>query len=451
MTDAALTATVDERRLNAKLAWRLVAFLVVLNIAAFLDRVNIGVAALTMNKDLGLSATTYGLANTVFYIGYILAEVPSNLLMVKFGARKWLARIMFTWGLASAACMFAQGPLSLYALRFIVGLAEGGFQPGVMLFISYWFPPSYRARATGLFFIAQPLTFAFGGPVSGLILHMDGQMGLTGWQWLFLLEGLPSVILGVIAFFYLTDSPALARWLSPAEKTLLAERLEREQAREEAVLHPKPVSVLAQLRSRNVVLMALAYFGLVVSLNTNTTWTPQIMREVLGGARDPLEVMLVTSIPAFCALLAMPLWSAWSDRRPVRNWSVIEPMALAAVGWTLVIVGHFTLLKVLGLIFVNVGILTALPILWTLPASLLSKSARPAGMGLISAVGQLGSVTAPFVMGVLRDWTHSFAAGLIYVTVLLVGGALMVVALPRVRSRLIDDAPPPTAAALDSD
>jgi ACS family 4-hydroxyphenylacetate permease-like MFS transporter len=445
-----MTAAVDEHRLNRKLMVRLVVFLFLLHIAAFLDRVNIGMAALTMNKDLGLSATTYGLANTVFYVGYIIAEIPSNLLLAKFGARRWLARIMITWGLASAATMFAQGPASLYGLRFLVGLAEGGFQPGVFLYLSYWFPPSYRARATAFFLLAQPLTFTLGGPAAGLLLRMDETMGLQGWQWLFLLEGLPSVCLGVVALFFLTDKPGQAKWLTEPEKASIAERIGRETANEAAALRHKAGSVLAQLGSRNVLLMALAYFGLVVSLNTNTVWTPQIMREALGGEADPLRVMLFTSIPSACALVVSPLWSIRSDRAAVRNWTVVQPMALALIGWLMVIFGDASVVRVFGLIFVNVGILTALPILWTLPGSLLSAAARPAGMGLISALGQFGSVTAPAVMGVFKDLTKDFDAGLYYVATCLAGSMLLVSILPKIRPRAAAAPPAPSAGMVEA-
>jgi len=416
-----------EEAVLSKVYKRMIVFLLILFIASFLDRINTAYAALSMNKNLGLSSTQFGIANTVFYIGYLVCEVPSNFMMVRFGARRWIARIMITWGIAASATSMAVGPDSLYSLRFLVGVAEAGFLPGVLLYLTYWFPPSHRGRATAIFFLAQPITIILGGPLSGLIMRLDGLHGLTGWQWLFLLEGLPSVLLGIAVLFYLTDTPAKALWLTENEKELLAGRI----AREEAVLVNTKAghSKWASLTDRKVILLCIAYFCLVVSLNTNSTWTPLIMQGVLGHGADYLRVGLMSAIPGVCAVIVMPLWSKWSDRHTQRLWFVVLPMALAAVGWVLVAVSHQAFVQVSGLAMGSVGALTAMTVYWTLPALYMTPAARPAGTALVNAAGIMGSATAPTIIGALKDFTGSYSAGLWYTSFLLCCGISIVVYL----------------------
>jgi len=257
VTKAAADATTDEpvfRKVFRRLIW----FLFILLLVSFLDRINIAFAALAMNRDLGLSASAYGASFTVFYAAYTLCEIPSNLMLARFGARLWISRIMITWGLASAATMFAIGPWSLFGIRAVVGAAEAGFLPGILLYLTYWFPRSFRARANALFIMGIPTTIAIASSLSGLILQMSGFLGIAGWRWLFLLEGLPALVLGVICFFYLDDGPAQARWLTEGERRDIASRLERDRALEQTGATNK--SILGQLRSGNVVLLSLAYF-----------------------------------------------------------------------------------------------------------------------------------------------------------------------------------------------
>ncbi|WP_333823928.1 MFS transporter [Pinisolibacter sp.] len=433
-----ITTTADERAI-AKAYRRLIPLLFVLYVASFLDRINIGFAALEMNKDLKISAAEFGLSIAIFYIGYILCEVPSNLLLVRFGARLWISRIMITWGLASAATMFAVGAWSLYGLRFLVGVAEAGFLPGVLLYLTYWFPPSHRGRAIALFFLAQPVTIALGSPVSGLFLKMDGLGGLEGWQWLFLLEGLPSVALGFVTLYLLPNGPKTARWLSDEEKSALQQRIEAEQG-----LHASPdghrrTGVWAELRSPSVLLLCLAYFGLVVSLTTNSSWTPQIMNEALKGfTSDYLVVGLMTAVPAVCAGIMMPLWSALSDRRTERTWYIVVPMAIAVAGWGLVALSSIIQVRVVGLCLASMGSLTAMTVFWTVPPLHLSPKGRPAGTALINAAGIVGSATAPIVIGRLRDLTSNFSASLWYTAAMLtlsIATLLVLAALGRDRAR----------------
>jgi MFS transporter, ACS family, 4-hydroxyphenylacetate permease len=406
---------------------RVVWYLFILYICSYLDRINIGFAALAMNRDLGLTPTTFGIANTVFYLGYMVFEVPSNLMLARVGARTWLARIMITWGIASTATAFATGATSLYVLRLLVGVAEAGFVPGVLLYLTYWFPQAYRARANGFFMVAQPLTIAFGSVLSGYILTMNGALGVAGWRWLFILEGLPSVALGVLTLFYLKNGPRDATWLSAEEKRVIETQL----AAESAPSSSGRSSVWRELRSREVVLLCLAYFGLVSTLNTNATWVPQIVREILGGQRDFLAVGMWAAIPALLTVAAMPIWSLRSDRRQERLWHVTIPMATAAAGWLFVTLAAAPLVRFAGLALVSIGAFCGMSIFWTLPATLLSRAARPAGIALISTAGIFGSAASPSIIGFLRDQTGTFTSGLLYMVALLVVSIVCVWASAR--------------------
>jgi ACS family 4-hydroxyphenylacetate permease-like MFS transporter len=340
-------------------------------------------------------------------------------MLARFGARLWIARIMITWGLASAATMLAVGPWSLYGIRALVGAAEAGFYPGILLYLTYWFPRTHRARASALFFMGIPTTIALASSVSGLILQMNGFLGLAGWRWMFLLEGLPALVLGVICLFYLDDGPARARWLSSEEKSEIAARLERDRAIEQTAATKR--SILSQLTSRNVVLLSLANFGTVTSLNANATWVPQIVNGLAHGASYVI-VGLLTALPAILTVAVMPLWGASSDRRNEQDWHFRTAMLLAAIGWLLVISFDTAGVRYLGLNLVSIGSFCALLTFWTFPASaaILSPNARPAGIALINCIGTAGgSAIGPLIIGFLKGATGSFTAGLAYVVVML--------------------------------
>lgn len=418
-----MTAAVEDRAVR-KVSRRLIWFLVILYAFSYLDRINIGFAALSMNRDLRLTATQFGAANTIFYLGYILCEIPSNLMLARFGARVWLPRILITWGIASAATMFANSAASLYSIRALVGLAEGGFLPGVLLYLTLWFPQAHRAKANALFMIAQPLTIAVGAPLSGLILDRHNALGMAAWRWLFLIEGLPSAILGIVAYFYLTDKPEDAKWLTADEKSALARSIE-----------PGPVrgqrTPWREMLTRQVILLSIAYFGLIMTLNTIVTWTPQIVREMVAE-HSFSSVGLLTALPALITALLMPFWSAHSDRTRERAWHIVAPMAFAALGWVFVASFKLPDLRMLGLTFCSVGGFTAMSVLWAVPPALLSPAARPAGIAFISSCGILASMATPLLIGFLRDLTHSFVAGLFFLALVLIGASgLAVAALGR--------------------
>ena len=401
-----------------KVSRRLIPFLFLLYVFSYLDRINIGFAALSMNRDLGLTATMFGIANTIFYVGYFLFEIPSNLMLARFGARVWIPRIMITWGIASTATMFAATPAGLYLIRFLVGVAEAGFVPGILLYLTYWFPQSHRARANAVFMLAMPVTIAFGASISGLILQWgNGFLGMAGWRWLFLIEGLPSVLLGIVAAFYLTSRPSDAKWLTESEKTILQASL--------GGASPSRASAWKELLGREVILLSLAYFGLTMTLNTNATWTPSIAREALERLSLSL-VGVVVAIPALVTALVMPLWSARSDRRKERTLHIVLPMGLAALGWLLVATAPQPWARFVGLVCVSVGAFAAMAVFWTLPPVILSTAARPAGIAFISSCGILASATSPLLVGWLRDLTESFTASILFVAVVLIAAAALV-------------------------
>jgi ACS family 4-hydroxyphenylacetate permease-like MFS transporter len=427
----AATANLDSA--VRKVTKRILSFLFILYIISFLDRINIGFAALAMNKDLQLSAAAFGFANTIFYIGYFIFEIPSNIALARVGARVWLARIMITWGIFSTATALAVGADSLYVLRFLVGVAEAGFLPGALLYMTYWFPTSHRARANGIFMVAQPVTSAFGAIISGFILQMNGFLGVAGWRWLFVIEGVPAVILGVITYFYLVDRPRAAQWLSAGERNVLEAAIKPKRADE----HRWRGSAWREVLQPSVLLLAAAYFCLVTSLNMNGTWLPQLVRMILPEGSF-ISTGLLTAVPFLFVIVAMPLWGRRSDRRGERIWHTMLPMGVAAAGWTLFVLTETTELRMTALILSQIGSFLAMAVFWTVPASLLSNIARPVGFALISTVGLSAAAVTPMVIGLLRDKTGNFSAGLFYVVAMLGVGAIFVWAASRIAGRSVD-------------
>jgi ACS family tartrate transporter-like MFS transporter len=392
---------------------------------AFVDRVNIGFAALTMNKDLGFSPTVFGFGAGIFFLGYFLFEVPSNLVLEKVGARIWIARVMITWGLISGAMAFVQGPNSFYALRFLLGAAEAGFFPGIILYLSYWFPARQRAAVTAIFMAAAPLSTVLGSPVSGALLEMHGVLGLSGWQWMFIVEAVPAVILGVVVLFYMTDRPEKAKWLQEDERNWLVTTMNAEAARKAGTASHSVWRGLADLR---VIALSLVYFGTSAGLYTLGIWAPQIIKEF---GLSSLQVGFLNALPGIVAIVAMVVWARHSDRSGERTWHVVGACMLAALGLVLAGFAGTVVAVLLALTLVNIGISSAKPPLWSMPTMFLSGSAAAAGIATINSIGNLGGFVGPAMIGWIKDLTGSFQGGLYFVAGLLVLSAVLTLVLAR--------------------
>ncbi len=402
-----------------KLTIRIVPFIMLLYFIAYLDRVNIGFAALTMNQDIQLSNAAYGLGAGLFFIGYFLFEVPSNLILHRIGARIWIARIMFTWGVISALMAVVQGPISFYILRFLLGAAEAGFFPGIILYLSYWFPARNRAAITAMFMAAVPISTALGSPISGALLLMDGIGGLRGWQWLFIIEALPAILLSFVVLRFLTDRPEKADWLQPNEKKWLIEKL-AEETRSIKESH----TLLQTLSNPKVLTLSLVYFGTSAGLYTIGIWAPQI---IAAQGVGPLATGFLNAIPAVFAVICMVFWARHSDRVNERRWHVAIACLLAAAGLLLAAAGTSLISVIFALILVNIGVSSSKPPLWSIPTQFLTGSAAAAGIATINSIGNLGGFAGPTLIGWLRDATGGFEAGLISVAALLTISALLVI------------------------
>ena len=411
--------------LYARVSRRLLPFLFLCYVIAYLDRVNVGFAKLQMQADLALSDTVYGIGAGIFFLGYFLCEVPSNLLLEKVGARRWIARIMVSWGLVSAATLFASGPVSFYLLRFLLGVAEAGFFPGVVLYLTYWYPARRRARIVALFMSGVAVAGVLGGPLSGWIMaRFAGSGGLHGWQWLFLLEGMPSVVIGVWTLFYLDDGIRAARWLTDADKSVLEHALAQEQATQ---AHPPLRQVFA---SGRVWHLALVYFLFVMGLYGVSFWLPQLIRN--SGVAALFDIGLLTAIPYGIAAVVMVLVARHSDRRGERRWHTALAGCAGAIGLVgSVIYADDTAIALAALSLATAGILTTFPIFWSLPTALLGGTAAAAGIALINSVGNLAGFVSPYLVGAIRDATGSTTVGMLVLAGSLVAGALAVLAVPR--------------------
>ena len=414
-----------ERRVLRKITLRIVPFVMLLYFIAFIDRVNIGFAALTMNKDLGFSPTVFGFGAGIFFLGYFLFEVPSNLVLDKVGARIWIARVMITWGLISGAMAFVQGSTSFYALRFLLGAAEAGFFPGIILYLSYWFPARQRAAVTAIFMAAAPLSTVLGSPVSGALLEMHGMLGLSGWQWMFIVEGIPAVILGIVVLFYMTDRPEKAKWLRDDERNWLVTTMNAEAAKKTGAASHSVWHGLADLR---VIALSLVYFGTSAGLYTLGIWAPQIIKEF---GLSSLQVGFLNALPGIVAVVAMVLWARHSDRTGERTWHVVGACVLASLGLVLAGFAGTVLAVLLALTLVNIGISSAKPPLWSMPTMFLSGSAAAAGIATINSIGNLGGFVGPAMIGWIKDLTGSFQGGLFFVAGLLVLSAVLTLVLAR--------------------
>jgi len=426
MSDAAkLAASPLERRAMRRITWRLIPFLMLLYFVAFLDRINVGFAALTMNKEIGLTPQMFGLGSGIFFIGYFVFEVPSTVILHKVGARFWIGRVMITWGLVSVATAFTRGPLSFYVLRFLLGLAEAGFFPGTILYLSYWFPANFRSTVTAMFMVAAPLAGTIGSPVSGALMQMNGLLGLHGWQWLFLVEGAPALVLGIITFSFLADRPADAKWLTEDEREWLTRTIEQEQA---AIADPHSHSIWRGLADWKVLTLALAYFGTSAGLYTIGFWAPLIVK---GLGFRMVEIGLLVAIPNLVAVVGMVLWSRNSDRTGERYGHAAVACLVAAVGMALAArAGGSAAVAIAGLSLTALGVSAAKPPLWCLPTMYFGGTAAAASIGLINSLGTLGGFAGPYMIGASNGSSGNFSRGLY-----LVGGTLVVSAVTIVAMR----------------
>ena len=415
-----------ERTTLAKAAWRLLPFLLSLYIIAWLDRVNVGFAALQMNEDLGFSAAVFGFGAGVFFVGYALCEVPSNLLLVRVGARLWIARIMITWGIISTAMMFVEGPLSFYVLRFLLGVAEAGFLPGILYYLGHWFPSRERARAVSWFMVAIPVATVIGAPVSGLLLELDGMLGLAGWQWLFLLEGLPAVVLGCVVLVYLTDTPEQAHWLDAREREWLSARIRVEQSAAHA---RHGVGLGRALLHPTVWLLGLVIFTCQSGSYGLTLWIPQIVQSLSGLSN--LEVSMISALPYAAASVGMILIGRSSDRTGERFKHVAVPSFIAAIGFSTSAFLTSPVPAMIALTVAAVGDLGTRGPFWALPTRFLTGSAAAGGIALINTLGSLGGFVGPYAVGLVREASGSFAGGLLFLAALLAGGAVLALRLRR--------------------
>ncbi len=414
-----------------KVSWRLVPFLLLCYVVAYLDRVNVGFAKLQMLNDLKFSETIYGLGAGIFFIGYFLFEVPSNVILHKVGARIWIARIMITWGVISAAMMFVTTPTMFYVLRFLLGIAEAGFFPGIILYLTYWYPANRRGRTTTYFMTAIALSGVIGGPLSGWVMQgFDGHNGWSGWQWMFLLEGIPSILVGLLVLAYLDDRIAHAKWLSADEKALL----ERNIASEDAHKEDPPIG--AVLASPRVWLMSAIYFCFVMGLYGVSFWLPTIIKQT--GVKSALDIGLLTAIPYGCAVVGMVLVAFSADRSGERRWHIAIPALLGALGLVLSVQWHdSTALAMVALTLATIGILTTLPLFWSLPTAFLAGTGAAAGIALINSLGNLAGFLSPYAVGWLKDLTHSTDSGMYLLAACLVVGAALTLSVPArlVRSK----------------
>ncbi len=399
---------------TARIRRRLIPFLFILYIVSYLDRINVGFAALQMNRALGFSPTTFGLGAGIFFLSYVAFEIPSNVVLARVGARLWIARIMITWGLVSAGMMFVQSAAGFFGLRFLLGAAEAGFFPGIIFYLTRWIPARDRAHTIAAFMTATLIAGVIGGPVSGALLSLDGRVGLAGWQWLFLLEGVPAVLLGVAVLFFLDDEPQQASWLTGEERATLASRLREDDDQPGArAAH----TLRDAMTSSRIWLLAAVYFSIPVALYAVGFWLPQIVKGA-SGASD-FVVGVLTAIPYLAGAIAMVIVARHSDRTSERRWHVALPAivggaAFAASAATTGVTASLVLLSI-----AMMGLASMFGPFWTFATAFVRGVGAAGGIALINSVGNIGGFVGPYLLGAVRDATHSFGGGLVAIGVLL--------------------------------
>lgn len=417
-----------ERAVVRKVAWRLMPLIMVCYLFAFFDRINISFAKFQLQADLSLSDTAYGLGAGLFVVGYVIFEVPSNMMLYRVGARRWIARIMMSWGLATAAMVFVTAEWQFYVLRFLIGAMEAGFAPGVLYYLTLWFPQHFRGRITSMLFLASAFAGLVGAPFSGLVLqHLDGVLAMRGWHWLFLLGGLPCIGLGLLVLGLLKDRIEDAPWLSAAEKMLLASRIAQHEP------HKHGGSLLSALRIPGFLTLGLIYFLIQVASYGLNFWAPQMIRS--AGTEDPVMIGLLTAIPYVCGAITMVVMGRWSDATGERRKFVCGLVSLGAVGFFCagIFASHTTFL-IIALGMLGAGIIASIPAFWTLPPKLLAGggAAAAGGIAVINTLGQFGGIVSPVMVGRIRDLTGSTTPALYVIgTAALLAAALVLWGLPQ--------------------
>jgi ACS family tartrate transporter-like MFS transporter len=420
-----------EKETLRRVSWRLMPFLTIAFLLCYIDRVNLGFAALQMNKAVGLDPKTYGLGVGIIYVGYFFLEVPSNLALERFGARRWIGRIMISWGLVAAACALIRGPMSFLILRFLLGAAEAGFFPGVILYLTYWYPAEHRARIVGLLSLALPVAGLIGSPVSGLVLNMDGLGGLSGWQWVFIIEGAPAAILGLFAMFVLTDKPADAKWLTDAQKQWLEKKLEAEHTRARLV---PTVPLWRVLSNKYVLIMALAYAGGGGAAVVLSLWVPQLVRSFGFGNT---QIGLLTAIPFGVAAICMLLWARNSDRTGERVWHNVIPLLGMAAAMIAIFFTANKFWPTLALLTITaIGSYANKGPFWALSSEWLGPKVAAAGLAQINALGTLAAFFFSYMIGWIQAETGSFALAILPIAVVSLLGAVGVIAAGRNHPRI---------------
>ncbi|WP_027664655.1 MFS transporter [Rhizobium leguminosarum] len=414
-----------EDRAYGKVFWRIVPFLMLCYVVAYLDRVNVGFAKLQMSSELGLSEAAYGIGAGIFFIGYFLFEVPSNIIMNKVGARVWIARIMVTWGVISAAFMFTSSETVFYVLRFLLGVAEAGFFPGIILYLTAWYPAHRRARIITTFMSAIPISAIFGNPLSGLLMDsFHGTHGLSGWQWMFLIEAIPAILFGVATFFYLDDTIQGAKWLNDEEKRVLTANIEAENRAKTA----SPHSIAATLADRRVWLMCLIYFCFVLGQYGLNFWMPTIVKA--SGVSGNLNIGLISAIPYICTFVVMLALGRSADRLRERRWHLVVPAFIAAGGFVAATMATSTTVSIVCLSLAAAGAISCAPLFWSLPTAFLAGTGAAAGIAWINSVGNLAGFLGPFLVGYLKDFTGTNSAGMYLLAAALIIGSLAVLTVP---------------------
>jgi len=424
MNSAAQNPTPFEEATYLKVTWRLIPLLLLCYIVAYLDRVNVGFAKLQMAGDLGFSDAVYGLGAGMFFIGYFFFEVPSNIILHRVGARVWIARIMVTWGIVSGGMMFIQTETQFYVMRFLLGLAEAGFFPGIILYLTYWYPAHRRARIVTMFMTGIPLAGVIGGPLSGWIMKSWDQVsGLQGWQWMFLLEAIPSVLIGFVVYFYLDDRITSAKWLEDEERAILKQRIEEEESQKEHV------PMMQVFKSGRMWTMSAIYFTMAMSLYGVSFWLPTIIKGM--GVTDNLEIGLLSSLPWIAAVFSMLLFARSADKMRERRWHVVVPMLMGSTGLILSVLlsgNHY--LSFAALVLACMGIVSAIPLFWSLPTAFLVGVGAAAGIAAINSIANLAGFLAPYLVGWLKQVTSSTDSGMYLLAAVLVIGAGITLTVP---------------------